>query len=244
MNNSQSQTVETLMEAYDTEYNSRKPNSKPAASLEVREIDKDTIDTSVELTQQMFIEQTISIHEYSDKVDLSKPEYLAFKTDESTGKKRILEYTLGDVDAKFPRTEWIQMLLDKGVTIEVYEDYEEFLDIRQSLFSKLYLFHDSSEEFDQSTYIDKKIQKYQLIQEARYNNPDVEDWAVIGENALPSIPGRMYVCKTESGYKIKASKTQNSEPKLSEEQKTELKNNGIEPEGWEVIYVDDKGNIL
>ncbi|MCY4404421.1 MAG: hypothetical protein OXD54_17790 [Candidatus Poribacteria bacterium] len=238
------QTVESLMEAYDNEYNSQKPNRKPASSIQIREVDENTKDPRVELTQQMFVEQSITIREYFDRSDFSKPEYFAFKTDKSTGKRRILEYTLGDIDAKFPRNEWIQMLLDKGVTIEVYEDYEEYLNIRQCLFSQLYLCPEGSEEFDQSAYIDKEIQQYQLIQEARCNNPDVENWSVIGENALPSVAGRMYVCKTESGYEIKSSKTQNSEPKLSEEQQTKLQNEGIEPEGWEVVYIDEKGNML
>ncbi len=243
MQNTRIQTVESLMEAYDTEYNSQKPNSKPTSSAEVRTLDESTKHPRVELTKKMFIDKTISFQEYCE-IEISKPEYFSFKTDKHTGNKRIIEYTLGDVDAKYPRHEWIQMLLDKGVSIEDYKDYEEYLDIRINVFSNEYLVDHDADEFEQSVYIDKEISQYQLIQEARRDNPEIEDWTVIGENALPSVPGRMYVCKIDSEYEIKSSKNRNSEPKLSEEQKADLQNNGIEPEGWEVVYVDKNGNII
>ena len=238
------QNVESLMQTYDSEYNAGKPNAKPTPSLKDRTIDADTREPRIELIQQMFIDETITTKEYIDKIDLSQPEYITFTTDKSTGKTRIIEYTLGDVDAKYPRNQWIQMLLNKGVRIENYKDYEEYLDIRTSMFPKEYLALDDADSFDQADYIDKNIQEYQRIQEARKSNPDVKDWIVIGENALPSIPGRMYVCKTESGFKIRSKKTSNGEPKLSDQQKTDLQNKGIEPEGWEVVYTDEKGNIL
>ena len=175
---------------------------------------------------------------------MSEPEYFAFRTDGSDDQTLYIEYTQGDVDAKYPRDQWIQMLLNKGVRIEDHKDYKEYLDIRMHLFPKEYLADDDADSSEQSAYIDKEIQKYHCIQEARRTNPDVKDWTVIGENALPSIPGRMYVCKTESGYKIESQMTSNAEPKLSEEQRTDLQNKGIEPEGWEVVYIDEKGNIL
>ena len=238
-----SKTVESVMEAYDADYNSRKPNAKPASSVNVETIDENTNDPRIERIQQMFIDKTMTTNEYIDSIDLSEPEYLAFTTDQSTGKKRIIEYTLGDVDAKFPRHEWIQMLLDKGVKIENYKEYQEFLDIRKSLFTKEHLTEDKK-NLDQSEYINQEIQRFQRIHEARRTNPEVDDWIVIGENALPAIPGRMYVCKTESGYKIKFQKTSNDEPKLTDEQKTDLQNKGVEPEGWEVVYIDEKGDTL
>ncbi len=242
-----SQTVESIMEAFDSEYTSRKTNAKPASSVKVETIDKNTKDPRIEGIQQMFFDNTITTEEYFGSIDMSEPEYFAFRTvrtDGSDDKTLCIEYTQGDVDAKYPRDQWIQMLLNKGVRIEDNKDYKEYLDIRINLFPKEYLADDDADSSEQSAYIDKEIQKFQRIQEARRTNPDVKDWTVIGENALPSIPGRMYVCKTESGYKIESKTTSHGEPKLSEEQRTDLQNKGIEPEGWEVVYIDEKGNIL
>ena len=244
MKSDTSQTVESIMEAFDSEYTSRKTNAKPASSVKVETIDKNTKDPRIERIQQMFFDETITTEEYFGSIDMSSPEYFAFRTDGSDDKTLCIEYTQGDVDAKYPRDQWIQMLLNKGIRIEDYKDYKEYLDIRINLFSKEYLAGSDVDTSEQSAYIDKEIQKYQRIQEAKRDNPDVKDWTVIGENALPSIPGRMYVCKTESGYKIESKMTSNAEPKLSEEQRTDLENKGIEPEGWEVVYIDEKGNLV
>ncbi len=245
MKSDTSQTVESIMEAFDSEYTSQRKNAKPDSSVEVRVIDENTKDPRVERIQQMF-DKTITTKEYLDSFDMSEGEHFAFRTvtDGSGSQTFCIEYTQGDVDAKYPRDQWIQMLLDKGVKIEDYKDYKEYLDIRINLFSEEYLADDDADTFEQSAYIDKEIEKYQCIQAARRTKPDVKDWTVIGENALPSIPGRMYVCKTESGYKIESKTTSHGEPEFSEEQRTDLQNKGIEPEGWEVVYIDEKGNIL
>ena len=239
-----SQTVESIMAAYDTEYNSQKPNAKQASSVKDRTIEKDAKDPCVDLFE-LFNEETMNTEKNFDNLDLSDmPQYFTIITDSSTGKKRIIEYTLADVDAKYPRNKWVQMLLDKDVSIENYKDYEEYLNIRTQLFSKEYLADSEEDVSDLSTYIDKRIQEYQRIQAARKTDPNVKDWTVIGENALPSISGRMYVCKTESGYKIRSKTTSNKKPKLTDEQKSNLQDKGIEPEGWEVVYIDEKGNVL
>ncbi len=243
------QNVKSLMQAFDSEYTSQRANAKPASSVEVKVIDENTKDPRIERIkriQQMFFDETITTEEYFHSFDMSEVEHFAFRTitDGSGSRTLCIEYTQGDVDAKYPRDQWIQMLLEKGVRIDDYKDYKEYLDIRTSLFPEEYLADDDVDASEQSAYIDKEIKKYQRIQEARRTNPDVKDWTMIGENALPSIPGRMYVCKTESGFKIKSKKTSNAEPKLSEEQRIDLQDKGIEPEGWEVVYIDEKGNIL
>ncbi len=244
MKNPSTQTVESLMEAYNSKYDTQKPNTKPTSSVKVRIIDENTKDPRVELTKQMFIDETITSDEYFDRIDHSSPEYFAFKTDKSSGNTRIIEYSMGDVDAKYPHHEWIQMLIDKGVTIDDYNDYEEYLDIRKGLFSKEHLADHSIDTAEKTAYINKEIHNYQIIQEAKRTDPDVKDWTLVGEKAHPSIPGRMYVCKTDSEIKIKQKMTSNGKPELTDKQKTDLQNKGIEPEGWEVVHTDKKGNIL
>lgn len=238
------QTVESLMDAFDTEYNSRRPNAKSDSMPKIREIKENAKDPRIDQIQKRFFDKTISTEDYINSFDGSWKEYIAFSTDKKTGKRRVLEYTLGDVDVKYPRGEWIQMLLNKGVTIQSYKAYDEYLSIRVGLFARDFDAEEGSDNGKHEDYIDKEIRTYQLINDARIANPNVENWTVIGENAFPSISGRMYVGKTQSGLKIKSYKTSNGKPKLSEEQKVDLQNNGIEPIGWDVVYLDENGNVV
>ena len=176
----------------------------------------------------------------------------ATATETFYGEKRHLEFTLVDMDAKYPREKWLQMLLNKGITIEDFETYNEYLNVRSNLILKEFHTKDDWETV-KVKYIDTQIQKYQKKQV----NQGVEGWVVLGENRLPVIPGRMYVQKTESGSRIwhttrSTSKSWDGKTEilsvkgteLSEKQKSDLLNNGVEPVGWEVVYLDEKGNHI
>ena len=39
----------------------------------------------------------------------------------------------GEIDSRYPRAEWLQLLLDKGVTIETFDDYRVYLSKRHTL---------------------------------------------------------------------------------------------------------------
>ena len=177
----------------------------------------------------------------------------------SYGEKRNIEFTLVDMDAKYPRDKWLQMLLNKGVTIENFKDYDGYFNIRSDLILKEF-YTEGDWETVSKTHIDAEIAKQQrkqtLVGEAKQVNPETKDWFVIGENMLPKIPGRIYLQKTESGHRTlytKNSTTTTSEngevisvksPDLFEEQMSDLLNKGVEPEGWEVVYLDEKGNRI
>ncbi len=186
----------------------------------------------------------------------SNAKWAAAKTT-SDEKKHHIEFALADMDAKYPREEWLQMLLNKGITIENFKNYDGYFNIRSALILKEFYSEDDWETV-KVDYIDSEIQKYQrkhqLTTEAKQAIPDVKDWIVIGENALPNIPGRIYLQKTESGYQFhRTSATIRSEngeiisakgPKLSKQQESDLVHKGVEPEGWEVVYLDEKGNPI
>ena len=168
----------------------------------------------------------------------------------SYGEKRKIEFTLVDMNAKYPRDKWLKMLLNKGVTIENFKDYDGYFNIRSDLILKEFYTEDDWETVSK-THIDTEIAKQQrkqtLVGEAKQVNPEMKDWFVIGENILPKIPGRIYLQKTESGHQTlytKNSTTTTSEngevisvksPEIFEEQMSDLLNNGVEPEGWEVV---------
>ena len=39
----------------------------------------------------------------------------------------------GEIDSRYPRAEWLQLLLDKGITIETFDDYRVYLSKRHTL---------------------------------------------------------------------------------------------------------------
>ena len=90
------------------------------------------------------------------------------------------------------------------------------------------------------------------LTEANRAHPEAENWFMVGENALPQVPGRIYVLKTESTAQIwhTCSERQSDTgevlsatgPELSEKQRLNLLNTGAVPKGWEVVYVDENGN--
>ena len=98
-------------------------------------------------------------------------------------------------------------------------------------------------------------QTVEVLTEVDRVTPEIDKWIVIGENALPQVPGRIYVQKTESTASIwhTTRSVTNSETgeilsaegsELSERQKLNLLNTGVFPKGWEVVYVDEDGNPI
>lgn len=179
----------------------------------------------------------------------------SFSIEGSDGELQKIRWTQAEIEAKYPRTEWIQMLLDKGITINNFDDYEAYLNIRKELFHKEHRSTADNWESAKTAFIDSQIQHVQHVRDARQATPDAKLWTTIGENIHPSIPGRMYVQRSESGGHIRSrsSSVTRSEsgkvkevagPQLSQKQRFDLLYRGIEPVGWEVIYVDEKGNIL
>ena len=171
------------------------------------------------------------------------------------GGKRHIVFTLADVDTKYPREEWLQMLLSKGITIEYFKTYSEYLDLRSNLILEEF-YAENDWETVKASYIDTLIQEYQheyqRITEADQAHPEAENWFMVGENALPQVPGRIYVLKTESTAQLwhtcSETKSETGEilsakgADLSERQRLHLLNTGAPPAGWEVVYVDEDGN--
>ena len=171
------------------------------------------------------------------------------------GEKRHVKFTLADMDTKYPREAWLQMLLNRGITIRNFKTYSGYLDIRADLILEEFY---SGNDWDTATasYIGTLIQEYQdehqSITEANRAHPDAENWFMVGENALPQVPGRIYVLKTESTAQIWHTRSQTKSEtgeilsakgaELSERQRLHLLNTGVPPADWEVVYVDEDGN--
>ena len=174
------------------------------------------------------------------------------------GEKRYMAFTLADMDTKYPREEWLQMLLNRGITIGNFKTYSGYLDICADLILEEFYTGNDCESLKES-YIESLLQEYlhehQLISKAHRMEPEIGEWIVIGENALPQVPGRIYVQKADSTADIwHTSRFEaNAETgqvcsavgsELSERQRLNLLNTGTVPKGWEVVYVDENGNPI
>lgn len=172
--------------------------------------------------------------------------------------KRYIAFALADMDTRYPREEWLQLLLNSGIAIENFKTYSEYLDIRADLILEEFYTGNDCESV-KASYIESLRQAYQhqhqFITEATRVDPEMGEWIPIGENALPQVPGRIYVQKTESTANIwhTIPAVANSETgeigsiegsELSERQRLNLLNTGAVPKGWEVVYVDENGSPI
>ena len=53
--------------------------------------------------------------------------------DSVDGKRHVSQFTNEEIDARYPRAAWLQMLLDKGITIEHFGEYASYLSKRHTL---------------------------------------------------------------------------------------------------------------
>ena len=156
-----------------------------------------------------------------------------------------------EIDEKYPQAEWLQMLLEKGITIEHFGDYSVYMSDRWSLArlenqpekwvsGKLGIPPTDDWELYKNAYIDRKIWERQQRKAARQTDPQVRDVLFLGPNGDTIIPvygKNVIVHRTQGGGVFTGSS-------LSDEQKFDILFRGKHPRGWKVIYVDAADNIL
>ena len=155
-------------------------------------------------------------------------------------------------DAKYPRNEWIAMLLDQGITIETTQDYWRYLGIREDL---AHLENNSDTwgsgghgitptddwETYKSAYKERKIWETQQIQQAQQADPSVISGLFGGPDHqmfLPIKRNTLYVKRQGMKASFLGASLRN------ETQEFNLIFRGIEPEGYDIIYLDSNDNIL
>ena len=155
------------------------------------------------------------------------------------------------IDEKYPQTEWLQMLLEKGITIEHFGDYSGYMAARWSLArlenqpeewvsGKLGIPPTDDWETYKNAYIDRKIWEYQQLEAAKQVDPTVAGGFFTGKNQevfLPFPPGRVYVERTRGGGVFTGSS-------LSGEQKFDILFRGKHPEGYDIVYISEDGHAL
>ena len=154
-------------------------------------------------------------------------------------------------DAKYPQSEWLEMLLEKGIVIENYKDYSGYMVARRALIrlenhpeiwdSDMFGIPPTTDwETFKSAYIDRKIWEYQQVRTATQADPTVSGGLFTGPDQrifLPAKPGRVYVKRIGTGAVFFGES-------LDTTQEFNLLHKGIEPEGYELIYIDENGKHL
>ena len=155
------------------------------------------------------------------------------------------------VDKKYPQSEWLEMLLEKGIVIENYKDYSGYMVARSGLVrlenqpelwnSDIFGIPPTTDwETFKTAYIDRKIWEYQQVRTATQADPTVSGGLFMGpgqEVFLPAKPRRVYVKRTGTGAVFFGES-------LDTTQEFNLLYKGIEPEGYELIYIDENGKHL
>ena len=90
------------------------------------------------LIEQLAIPQTVQAlrnaydEKYNERYAITSGSY-SITLDDGTVFAYKFPLPMSEVDAKYPREEWLQMLLDKGVTIDNFEEYWTYLSQRDTL---------------------------------------------------------------------------------------------------------------
>ena len=159
-----------------------------------------------------------------------------------------------ELDEHFPKEVFLQKFLDKGYHVNEYSDYADILGLRRQLIK----FKDvpaawrsgdlnipittNFEEYVDG-YIDRKVWELNIIKKVSNENPEVSVVSIFfppshPDKFLPSVGKMTYIRQKPSGsMRMWGSR-------LSSEQRSNLLYKGIEPEGIEIVYIDDDYNVV
>ena len=90
------------------------------------------------LIEQLTVPQTVKAlrdaydEKYNERYAITSGSY-SITLDDGTVFAYKFPLPMSEVDAKYPRDEWLQMLLDKGITVDNFEEYWTYLSQRDTL---------------------------------------------------------------------------------------------------------------
>ena len=154
------QTVQALMEAFDEIYNR---NHLKTAVIIYRKTDGGTITASILTTSEVNLSHNIDsagrkrhVSQFTnEEIDAQHQRIgwlkmrlnegasiklsgegkvnLSHIIDSVDGKRHVSQFTNEEIDARYPRAAWLQLLLDNGITIENFGEYASYLSKRHTL---------------------------------------------------------------------------------------------------------------
>lgn len=156
-----------------------------------------------------------------------------------------------EIAEKYPQAEWIRMLLDRGIAIEDSGDFFWYQEPRRALTrlenepgawaSGAFGIPPTDDwETYKDAYIERRLWEHQLIRKAMKADPEVAGGIFVGKNQEifhPTKSNRIYVERKHAGASFYGGR-------LTEVQKFEILFKGITPEHYEIVYLNEEGNIL
>ncbi len=155
-------------------------------------------------------------------------------------------------DEHYPREEWLQRILDKGIVIENATDYDYYMKSRFYLIQARYNSNRwqsglygvppvSSYDAYEDAFIERKQWERQVYKDFRAANPNTAGTIYFPESHpdkyLP-VTGKMtYVYRDGPATKTWGTR-------LTDEQRDALHYQGVHPENIEIVYVDEDYNVL
>ncbi len=159
------------------------------------------------------------------------------------------------VEAKYPRAEWIQELLDMGVTITTEAHYPRMMDIRYHLVRV----EDNPEEWASGrrgvppqdnfedykrAYIERKVWESQQVDNAEAADPNVSGGFFFDDAPDVFLPGKKNRLYVHRSFEDGIPGVDMWGEVMTTKQRFDLIYRGEHPAGWEVIYLDEEYNVL
>ena len=155
------------------------------------------------------------------------------------------------VDEKYPRADWIAMLLERGHIIEDSSQYSVYLNLRHQVvrmennpelgaFEYVGISPTNDFEAYRNAFIDRKAWEMKRVEEAETADPDVSGGYFPHSHPdvfLPFKDKRVYVRRN-------GMRTSYFGEMLTEKQEFDIVHKGIHPEGIEIIYIDNDYNVV
>ncbi len=161
------------------------------------------------------------------------------------------DYGSSAADEMYPPDQWLQRILDKGVPIEDTRDFTGYLAMRYTLFlaeqnpemlerlsRELGYPTDSWDAFEDA-YINHNILLHQKFTRAQDADNTITGGMFIGDNFYPNHIDKntVYVKGRETGATFLGSE-------LTLEEEFNIIFRGVEPEGYDIVYLDDDGKQM
>ena len=158
-------------------------------------------------------------------------------------------------DTHYPKEAWINRIVSMGGEFQSSSDYSYYLKLRRTLIKhkgtadkwrsgEFGIPPTANFEEYETAYINRKIWENDIRKEVRASHPNEPQITTFFPSSQPDkylpVVGRMaYVYRrpNSSGMRIYGTL-------LTQEQKVNLRNKGIEPEDIEIVYIDDEYNVL
>lgn len=160
-----------------------------------------------------------------------------------------------DWDTNYPKAAWIDRIVSMGGEFQESRDYSFYLKLRRDLIkhkdtpdkwrSGAFGIPPTSnfEEYE-TAYINRKIWENDIRKEIRAAHPNEPQITTFFPSSqpdkyLPVVGNMTYVYRKPNSSAMRTYGTL-----LTKEQKTNLRDKGIEPEDIEIVYIDDEYNVL